>query len=113
MRQALGFFKMVFMTGARQALGFSRRSSMVCMRSPRLAETWVTRTNWPGQELRLGGAKHSMREKTHLTLFQSADLIYIASVAADTNATAATRIDSPPVPPELNVGVFPRAEGLC
>ena len=113
MRQALGFFKMVFMTGARQALGFSRRSSMVCMRSPRLAETWVTRTNWPGQELRLGGAKHSMREKTHLAHFQPVDVIYIASVATDTKHNDRYSHRLAPVPPKLKVGVFPCAEGLC
>ena len=44
---------------------------------------------------------------------EAVDVIYIASVAADTNATTATRIDSAPVPPELNVGVLPCAEGLC
>ena len=69
-------------------------------------------------ELAWAGIAAGRRETFHARkdafgTFQSVDVIYIASVAPDTNATTATRIDSAPVPPELNVGVLPCAEGLC
>jgi len=87
--------------------------TFVGMLLPRLAKGRVTRTNWLEEELRLGGAKHSMREKTHLALFQSVDVIYIASVAPDTKHNDRYSHRLAPVPPELNVGVFPCTEGLC
>ena len=71
----------------------------------------ITHGSWLEQELQLGGARHAVRAKPPLAIFQSVDAIYIASEASDTRHDEVHLQHLAPRPPELNVGIFPCAGG--